>query len=294
MKKKNKIITAAIIVAIIVIGVVVALFATHILCIHKWIEADCLNPKTCSRCEKTEGEPLGHDFSKLTCVDDEVCLRCGETGQKAEGHKWNDAKCTEDEICLVCGEIGRKATEHKWLDATCTEPKTCSVCKETDGKAKGHKWDKATCVEPKTCSVCGKNEGKANGHKWIEANVYEPKTCSVCGETEGEKLKSYDIYFSINDIISASGILQSEWGLYEISGLSCDNGTANANIEAVGSNVTVNNVLGVNVSYAASGTVTISGTIKSMHIVTRENIGIVNAFDTDSKYFSVTKTVGEN
>ena len=42
---------------------------------HKWVEATCETPKTCSVCGKTEGRRLGHDY------EDNVCTRCGEYNQ---------------------------------------------------------------------------------------------------------------------------------------------------------------------------------------------------------------------
>ena len=37
---------------------------------HSWINATCTSPKTCLACERTEGEPLPHDFVEG------VCMRC--------------------------------------------------------------------------------------------------------------------------------------------------------------------------------------------------------------------------
>lgn len=39
---------------------------------HTWVEATCIEPKICNKCEETEGEPLGHD------LQDGTCKRCGE------------------------------------------------------------------------------------------------------------------------------------------------------------------------------------------------------------------------
>lgn len=39
-------------------------------CLHAFIAATCTEPKTCDKCKITEGDPLGHDFSKG------VCKRC--------------------------------------------------------------------------------------------------------------------------------------------------------------------------------------------------------------------------
>lgn len=101
---------------------------------HTWLEPTCTEPRTCSECGKTEGEPLGH--------------------------KWKDATCTEPKTCTVCGETEGEPLGHKWTDASCTEPKTCTVCGEIEGKALGHDWKAATYDAPKTCRRCGKTEGE--------------------------------------------------------------------------------------------------------------------------------------
>ena len=143
---------------------------------HDWIDATCTEPKTCSVCGETEGEPLGH--------------------------KWEDATCTEPKTCSACGEIEGSPLGHQWILATCTEPKYCSVCKETDGQALGHKWDDATCTEPKTCSVCGETDGEPLGHQVSEWTVTtesnclqegeQSGTCDICGRTVIESLPKTD------------------------------------------------------------------------------------------------------
>ena len=45
---------------------------------HEWTEATCTEPKTCSVCGETEGDPLGHDFSEASFFKRGVCSRCGE------------------------------------------------------------------------------------------------------------------------------------------------------------------------------------------------------------------------
>ena len=118
---------------------------------HEWTEATCTEPKTCSVCGETEGEPLGH--------------------------KWKEATCTEPRTCSVCGETEGEPLGHKWAEATCTEPKICSVCGETEGEPLGHtveEWEvikEPTCTEAGsregTCTVCGETaaeEVEATGH----------------------------------------------------------------------------------------------------------------------------------
>ena len=155
---------------------------------HKWVDADCTKPKTCSVCGETEGEALGHEWVDADCTKPKTCSVCGETEGEALGHEWVDADCTKPKTCSVCGETEGEALGHEWVDADCTKPKTCSACGETEGEALGHKWVDADCTKPKTCSVCGETEGEALGHKWVDADCTKPKTCSACGETEGEAL----------------------------------------------------------------------------------------------------------
>ena len=108
---------------------------SQIFCAHEFTEATCTEPQICSKCGKTEGDPLGHDWIDATCGEPKTCERCGET----EGEPTGD---------------------HTWVEATCTEPKTCSVCGTTEGDALGHDWIAATYEEPKTCARCGLTEGE--------------------------------------------------------------------------------------------------------------------------------------
>lgn len=125
------------------VALILALSMVFALCAcgheHTWAEATCTEPKTCTGCGETEGEPLGH--------------------------KWKDATCTDPKTCTVCGATEGEALGHKWKDATCTEPKTCTVCGAKEGNALGHQagsWQtvrEASLIsggkEQKTCKVCG-------------------------------------------------------------------------------------------------------------------------------------------
>ena len=139
---------------------------------HEWQEATCTEPKTCSKCGKTEGEALGHI--------------------------WEEATCVKPKTCSVCGEIEGEALGHQASPATCIEASVCSICGETVAKATGHKAAPATCTEDPVCSVCGETVAKATGHDWVEATVESPKTCKNCGLTEGDPLepKYFDMSFS--------------------------------------------------------------------------------------------------
>ena len=174
---------------------------------HKWVDADCDTPKTCSVCLKTEGNPNGHKLTSTSAKD----ATCKEAGNKtyytcavcqnvyedrygvnettvadmtipATGH--TDAN--KDLRCDVCSSSICKI--HTWADATCEKAKTCIHCGETEGRPLGHSWVDADCEHARTCSVCRSTTGKALGHEWVAADCDNPKTCATCHKTEGKAL----------------------------------------------------------------------------------------------------------
>ena len=155
---------------VILMVAMVALLLTGCCLSHEWADATCEEPKTCTKCGKTEGDALGHTWVDADCVNPKTCSVCKKTDGEALGHKWVDADCTKPKTCSVCGETEGEALGHKWVDADCTKPKTCSVCGATEGEALGHKWKAATCTAPQTCSVCNEITGSALGHQ-VETKV---------------------------------------------------------------------------------------------------------------------------
>ena len=131
--------------------------------VHSWMDATCTDPRTCSVCGITDGNPLGH--------------------------KWKSATCTDPSICSVCGAIEGEPLGHTWMDATCTDSSTCSVCGATEGEPLGHTWIDATCTNPRICSICGVTDGLPLGHDMLPATYNLPATCSRCGLTTGKSLK---------------------------------------------------------------------------------------------------------
>ena len=168
------------------------LFLIPSCCIHKWVDADCTHPRTCSKCGETEGEALGHMWDDGTrkepgCTEDGsltyTCLRCGEKRIEniaATGHDWTgsvekDATCTEDGV----------------------EKYTCSRCAEsyeTVIPARGHERmltvkRKSTCtlegIERISCAVCGAYLGEEPmplaEHDLSDIEVLRESTCSETG-----------------------------------------------------------------------------------------------------------------
>ena len=186
--------------------------------VHIWADATCTEPKTCTVCGETEGEPLGH----TVVTDEAVAATCTSSGLTEGSHcsvcdtvlvpqetiaplghtevidpvvepTCTSSGLTEGSHCSVCNAVLVPQEEieplgHDWADATCTEPSTCTRCGATRGTAAGHRWIDPTCTEPATCSVCGATRGRPDGHSWASATCTEPKTCTVCDETEGDPL----------------------------------------------------------------------------------------------------------
>lgn len=154
------------------------------ICPHSWVEADCVTPKTCSRCQETEGEALGHS--------------------------WIDADCENPEICTACDETQGEPLGHTWVEATCLVPKTCSVCDKIEGEPGEHSWIEANYQTPQTCSLCGQTEGdvltpdfEKYGLKVIPAEMdVEYEYISTCYTDKTKKasgiltMSNYSTFFS--------------------------------------------------------------------------------------------------
>ena len=61
-------------------------------CEHKWADATCTAPKTCSACGATDGVALGHTFADATCTAPKTCA-CGATEGEALGHNYYAGYC---------------------------------------------------------------------------------------------------------------------------------------------------------------------------------------------------------
>ena len=130
-------------------------------CEHTWKAATCVDAKTCTKCGKREGSPLGHRWQPATCTKAMTCSVCGKTDGSPAGHKVSEYIVTLE---ATCGTSGK-------------EEGTCSVCGEiiertiqATGKHTVNKW---TVTEESTCTKHGHREG----------------VCTVCGTKLNEELE---------------------------------------------------------------------------------------------------------
>ena len=138
---------------------------------HNMQPATCTQPSTCSKCGKTEGEPLGHKEE----IDAAKEPSCTETG------------LTEGRHCSVCGEVLAAQEEIPALGH-----------KEEIDAAKEPSCTETGLTEGRHCSVCGEvlaaqEEIPALGHDWIRASFKRPQVCAVCGE-KGEEALGYKLF----------------------------------------------------------------------------------------------------
>ena len=139
---------------------------------HSWKDADCVTPKTCTVCQKTEGSALGHEWTTPDvdqCEVQSTCSRCGATEGQNKEHGYDN---TCDTTCNTCGKS--RTTEHtpNEDDGDCTTAITCSVCGDvtTAGKAQhvAHA-DDGDCTTPVTCTECSTVITAAKSHDFSGA-----------------------------------------------------------------------------------------------------------------------------
>ena len=99
---------------------------------HSWADATCTEPKTCTECGESEGEPLGHDaFWNVTRVsslleegeEGLICFRCGEVLETRSLEKKSTAFengsfsfSADDFVVYFTTEFGSRLTAEKCGD----------------------------------------------------------------------------------------------------------------------------------------------------------------------------------
>ena len=148
-------------------------------CNHKWIDASCEEPKTCSICKVTEGSKLDHKWIEATYTTSKTCSICKKTEGTPLIHNHVDTDLNQ--LCDLCNQTYIVECSHEWIEATCKAPKTCEKCGTTEGTVLEHSWADADYINPKTCQECGTTEGDPIYHEHVDKN--EDNICEVCEQT---------------------------------------------------------------------------------------------------------------
>ncbi len=122
MKKK--------ILSVLIMSILVISMLTGCCISHDWEMATCENPKTCVKCEETEGAPLGHNWNVATCEIAKTCDRCGKTEGNVLGHDWKEATCENPKTCNRCGKTEGGVVEHNLSNSG-----RCTNCNKQIGYA---------------------------------------------------------------------------------------------------------------------------------------------------------------
>ncbi len=69
---------------------------------HSFKAASWTEPRGCTSCEATEGQPLGHSWRNATCTSPKSCFNCPATEGAAKGHNWRSATYGSPKKCLDC------------------------------------------------------------------------------------------------------------------------------------------------------------------------------------------------
>lgn len=219
-KKSSKGLVIALIIVIVLalVGVLVALIATHTICIsHEWEEATCTTPKTCIYCDKTEGGIAGHKWQDATCTTPKTCSVCKTEKGEPIGHiegNWEisvESTLTEKGLeALLCANCGQK------LDERSVPVKTATV----DGRSFNFKDDEfVNWLESiSTLEVGALNETDENGNNFypLLGPDGEAGALVLAHDEDNGNVNCIMIYFQNDDTLAAAsiGFIGEEIGTY--------------------------------------------------------------------------------
>lgn len=157
---------------------------------HNWMPATCTAPKTCNTCRATEGDPLGHDYTKK--VENNTYLKTAASNCKEHNVYWYacsrcDANAKDDAAATDKYYTGTTAGNHSFTEkiedaahyvagtgTNCQSVKKyyydCAYCDQIGTTT----WDSTTYGEHNYAAVWSSDE---SGH-WHE--------CSLCHDKKDE------------------------------------------------------------------------------------------------------------
>ena len=168
---------------------------------HSWKDADCVTPKTCTVCQKTDGEALGHEWTTPDvdqCEVQSTCSRCGATDGENKEHSYDNACDTTCNDCSSTREVSGHVYDNA-CDVACNECNAtraithdysllkydethhwyiCSVCERPDGENKAtHVYDNDCDT---TCNTCGKARTTEHTPNADDGDCTTAITCNAC------------------------------------------------------------------------------------------------------------------
>lgn len=102
-------------------------------CNHNWRNATCTTPKTCEKCNLTEGEANGHWWHEATCTDGKICTVC--LAEDPEGKPLGHTDPNDVGYCIRCGTLLKDTISASESYLTIQQPTTITInvtCRPTD------------------------------------------------------------------------------------------------------------------------------------------------------------------
>ena len=168
------------------------------MCAHEWVDANCVNPRTCTKCSITEGEPLGHTLLDADCTHARLCAECGLEEGSPIGHQWINATCVDHKTCSICQELGGPPLGHNYVtievirEPTCLlvglELKKCTTCgnkQEFTTLQLEHDYVTITdkCIETTICQNCNHIGNSSLVHNWYFRSINHIDSCTYSKST---------------------------------------------------------------------------------------------------------------
>lgn len=118
METKNVVFIVAITIVVILI-----LYSFLRPCSHSWDLANCVHPKKCVFCGKTEGTvSQEHSWKEATCNEAKTCFLCEKTEGEPLGHEGIDENSCVYQYCKRCYNIvSGYRTYHNYKKGVCAE-----------------------------------------------------------------------------------------------------------------------------------------------------------------------------
>ncbi len=179
-------------------------------CAHEWKDATCDEPKTCTKCGETEGEPTNHALGEWV----ETHATCTEDGSRTRS-----CVCGQESETETIEKTGHSLVEHAAKKPSCTETgwaayETCSRCDYTtyEELPVAHDYEKtvveATCTEGGytlyNCKKCDSSykgdETAAKSHSFSDWVIVEA-SCTA----DGSKTRSCSCGHSETEVIAKLG-----------------------------------------------------------------------------------------
>lgn len=145
-----------------VIGLASCNLVSNLICQHQWKDATCTTPKTCSLCQKTEGEALGHSGGTATCSQKAVCSVCNTEYGDFAAHAFTE-EVVKDEALKSSATCTSAAIYYK--SCTCGAVSTNDADIFQSGRIGRHQY------EGNICSICGFDAGDSYYYNFVESIV---------------------------------------------------------------------------------------------------------------------------